>query len=38
MEQGLEQKIATAMTRIAYLSGSMDNITCILIVPDHTSE
>ena len=38
MEQSLEQRIATAMTRIAYLSGSMDNITCILIVPDHTSE
>lgn len=27
----LEERLATAMTRIAYILGSMDNITCIFI-------
>lgn len=27
----MEERVATAMTRIAYILGSMDNITCIFI-------
>lgn len=27
----LEERVATTMTRIAYILGSMDNITCIFI-------
>lgn len=31
LEMSLEDRVATLMTRIAYILGSMDNITCIFI-------
>lgn len=31
VEQPIEERAATAMTRIGYMLGSMDNITCIVL-------